>query len=126
LGLANYIIFTGFVERNMLVDFYSLARVFIFASKVESQGLVILESMSCGTPVVAIGEMGTRELMGGDFGGYMVEDDLDVFVEKVDLLLGDFQLHKLKSIEALEEASKWRIDTMTNRVLSLYENLLIN
>jgi glycosyltransferase involved in cell wall biosynthesis len=123
VGLEQYVIFTGFVERNMLAEFYSLARVFLFASKVESQGLVILESMSCGTPVVAIGEMGTKELMGGDFGGYMVEDDLDLFVEKVEMLLSDFSLHRIKSDEALEESKKWQIDNMTMKVLKLYEEL---
>jgi glycosyltransferase involved in cell wall biosynthesis len=123
IGLENHVIFTGFVERNMLAEFYSMARVFLFASKVESQGLVILESMSCGTPVVAIGEMGTKELMGGDFGGYMVEDDLDLFVEKVDMLLSDYSLHKIKSDEALEESKKWQIDNMTLKVLKLYEEL---
>jgi glycosyltransferase involved in cell wall biosynthesis len=124
LGLCDHVIFTGFVERDMLAEFYSMARVFIFASKVESQGLVILESMTCGTPVVAIGEMGTKELMGGDFGGFMVEDDLDIFVEKVELLLSDYKLHKIKSDEALQEAKKWKIDGMTLKVLKLYEGLL--
>jgi glycosyltransferase involved in cell wall biosynthesis len=109
----------------MLAQFYSMAKVFIFASKVESQGLVILESMTCGTPVVAIGEMGTKELMGGDYGGFMVEDDLDIFVEKVELLLSDLQLHQRKSAEALHEAKKWNIDSMSLRVLQLYEDLLI-
>jgi glycosyltransferase involved in cell wall biosynthesis len=125
LGLIDQVIFTGFVERDRLAEFYSMARVFTFASKVESQGLVILESMMCGTPVVAIGEMGTKELMGGDFGGFMVEDDLDIFVEKVDMLLSDGNLHKIKSDEALEEAKKWKIDGMTLKVLKLYEGLLI-
>ena len=86
-GLTEKVIFTGFVEREKLKDFYSTANVFVFASKVESQGLVTLESMACGTPVVAIGKMGTREVMGGDSGGFMVDDDMDMFVEKTDLLL---------------------------------------
>ncbi|MDD4975285.1 MAG: glycosyltransferase [Bacteriovorax sp.] len=125
LGLQDHVIFTGFVERDKLAEFYSMAHVFTFASKVESQGLVILESMTCGTPVVAIGEMGTKELMGGDFGGFMVEDNLNLFVEKVELLLSDYQLHKLKSEEALQEATKWKIESMTLRVLKLYEGLLV-
>ncbi len=125
LGLEGRVIFTGFVQRNMLAEFYSMAHIFIFASKVESQGLVILESMTCGTPVVAIGEMGTRALMASGDGGYMVDDDLDLFIEKVELLLNDTQVHKIKSAEALKESKKWCSDIMASKVLTLYEDLLI-
>jgi glycosyltransferase involved in cell wall biosynthesis len=125
LGLEGRVIFTGFVQRNMLAEFYSMAHIFIFASKVESQGLVILESMTCGTPVVAIGEMGTRALMASGDGGYMVDDDLDLFIEKVELLLNDTQVHKIKSAEALKESKKWGSDIMASKVLTLYEDLLI-
>lgn len=124
LGLKEHVIFTGFVERKMLADFYSMAHVFIFASKVESQGLVILESMTCGTPVVAIGEMGTKALMDSGFGGYMVDDNIDLFIEKIDLLLNDTNIYKLKSDEALQEAKKWGSDIMSSKVLALYEDLL--
>lgn len=125
LGVMEKIIFTGFVPRERLKDFYSLAYVFMFASKVESQGLVILESMACGTPVVAIGEMGTRALMVRGRGGFMVNDDLDLFIEKVDLLLNNSELYAAKSQEAIEEAKEWGSELMSTKVLSLYENLLL-
>ncbi|MBF0299555.1 MAG: glycosyltransferase [Oligoflexia bacterium] len=124
MQLKDHVVFTGFIERSKLAQLYSIADVFVFASKVESQGLVILESMTCGTPVVAIGKMGTRELMGGDFGGYMVDDDLDLFVEKVDLLLNDPQIYKIKSTEALQEAKKWKIDVMASKMLRVYQTLV--
>jgi glycosyltransferase involved in cell wall biosynthesis len=125
LDLEDLVLFTGFVEREMLKDFYSLAHVFIFGSKVESQGLVILESMTCGTPVVAIGEMGTRALMRRGRGGFMVEDNIDLFIEKVDLLLSNPEVYASKSAEALQEAYEWRSEIMSARVLTLYEDLLI-
>lgn len=125
LGLEDLVLFTGFVEREMLKDFYSLAYVFIFGSKVESQGLVILESMTCGTPVVAIGEMGTRALMRRGRGGFMVEDNIDLFIEKVDLLLSNPEVYRSKAAEALQEAKEWGSEIMSERVLTLYEDLLI-
>ena len=125
LGLSDSIIFTGFVERNRLLHFYSMAHVFIFASKVESQGLVILESMTCGTPVVAIGEMGTTALMHEGLGGFMVNDNLELFTEKVELLLNDSIIHLQKSKEAIILAQKWGIDLMSNKIMEVYEELLI-
>jgi 1,2-diacylglycerol 3-alpha-glucosyltransferase len=124
LGVEKDVEFTGFVPRESLKHFYSLAYIFVFASKVESQGLVILESMACGTPVVAIGEMGTRALMARGRGGFMVDDDLDLFIEKVELLLSDSELHARFSADALLEANEWGSISMSTKVLTLYEDLI--
>ncbi len=124
-GLSKHVIFTGFVERTSLKEYYYAADVFVFASKVESQGLVALEAMAYGTPVVAVGKMGTREVMGGDNGGFMVDDDLDMFTEKVALLLNDKKLHKLKTAEALHHVEKWSMETMALKLLNIYKSLVI-
>jgi glycosyltransferase involved in cell wall biosynthesis len=124
LGISDHVLFTGFIERKFLKTLYTIADVFIFASKVESQGMVALESMACGTPVVAIGKMGTREVMGGDFGGFMVDDELDMFIEKVDLLLTNKELYTCKSKEALKHVDKWTIDLQADRMIKLYKTLI--
>lgn len=121
--LGESVLFTGFIPRQRLKEFYSAADIFVFASKVESQGMVILESMACGTPVVAIGKMGTREVMGGDIGGYMVDDDIEMFVEKVHLLLNDPNDYKIKSKEALRHVDKWTINLTADKVIKLYQSL---
>jgi 1,2-diacylglycerol 3-alpha-glucosyltransferase len=122
-NLSSRVIFTGFVAKKLINDYYMIADVFVFPSKVESQGLVALEAMSCGIPVVAIGKMGTREVMSGDNGGFMVDDDIDNFTEKVSLLLKDKKLHAFKSKEALHHADKWRIENMAIKLLSLYKKM---
>jgi glycosyltransferase involved in cell wall biosynthesis len=101
-----------------------LAKVFVFASKVESQGMVVLESMACGTPVVAIGKMGTREVMGGDSGGFMVDDELETFAKMVEVLLNDSLIHKMKSDEALQHVSKWTIQLQAAKMIKLYNFLV--
>lgn len=123
-GVIEHVVFTGFVERLKLKNFYSLAKVFVFASKVESQGMVVLESMACGTPVVAIGKMGTREVMGGDSGGFMVDDELETFAEMVEVLLNDSLIHKMKSDEALQHVSKWTIQLQAAKMIKLYNFLV--
>jgi len=122
-GVFENLLFTGFIERHKLKTYYSIADVFVIASKVESQGMVALESMACGTPVVAIGEMGTREVMGGDYGGFMVDNELEEFTEKVDLLLNDKSVHSLKSDEALQHLSKWTIQSSAEKMFRLYNHL---
>ncbi len=124
IGISQQVMFTGFIEREKLKYFYSIADVFIFASKVESQGLAILESMVCGTPVVAIVKMGIREVMGGDNGGFMVDDDLEMFSEKTSLLLNNPEVHQLKSKEAILHSQKWASGFYAEKLVRLYSSLI--
>ena len=53
LGIADYVRFTGFVPDAELVELYRCARVFVLAGRGEGFGIVLLEAMACGVPVVA-------------------------------------------------------------------------
>lgn len=123
-GLENHVVMVGFVPHRELRTYYSLADVFVFASKVESQGLVVLEAMQCGLPVVAIGKMGTREVMGGDNGGFMVDDDQDEFVEAVQRLLDDPELRARKSQEARSHAIGWTMGVQARKMEQFYKAVL--
>src|SRR3569833_1773156 len=61
LGLEQDVHFAGYLDRNTgLLDCYAAADVFVFASRTETQGLVLLEAMAQGTPVVSTAELGTQ------------------------------------------------------------------
>ncbi len=120
MGFGDSVAFTGYVPKEKVKYLYAMADVFIFASKTETQGLVTIESMMAGTPVVAIGEMGTKIVMNGDNGGFMVPEDQAVFSSKVLSLLTDRDLWKRKSTEALEYAQKWSSETMAERLFKIY------
>jgi len=122
-GVADSILFTGCIERNKLKQLYRGAEVFVFASKVESQGMVALEAMACGTPVVAIGKMGTREVMGGDSGGFMVDDDKCEFAEKVQILLNCPEIRSVKAEEAHRHAELWSMEVQAKKMMKLYRQL---
>lgn len=123
-GLKKQILFLGFVPHKRLKGFYSLADLFVFASKVESQGLVILEAMRCGLPVVAIGKMGTREVMGGSNGGFMVDDDEDEFLAAVAMMLDDADLRERKRTEAIAHAAKWTMRAQAEKMERFYRIVL--
>jgi 1,2-diacylglycerol 3-alpha-glucosyltransferase len=123
-GLEKFIYFTGYIDQTKMKNIYTLADIFVFPSKTETQGLVTIESMLCGTPVVAIGEMGTKEVMNGDNGGFMVEDDIDKFSEKVDDLLSNKKLYKEKQADALKYSKGWTIQVKAKLMEKLYEDLL--
>jgi 1,2-diacylglycerol 3-alpha-glucosyltransferase len=76
--------------------------------------------MATGTPVVAIGEKGTRDVMEGDHGGFMVANDVDEFARATLRLLGDEDLRRAKSAEAISWSKRYRIDEVTDELLELY------
>ena len=123
-GVDHCIVFTGYIPRKKLKYIYAYADVFLFASKTEGQGLVIIESMLCGTPVVAIGEMGTRDIMGKNLGGFMVEDNLDEFCQKTLLLLRNGNVYRRKSREAQKYADEWTNVASAIKMQTLYQSLL--
>lgn len=123
-GLEKSVACTGYVPSSDMVYFYKIAQVFTFPSKTETQGLVTVEAMLSGLPVVAIGELGTVDVMQGDHGGFMVKDDCEEFSRKVTVLLKDSQLHRQKSEEAVKWAQKWKISNLTPQLVKDYEKAL--
>ena len=101
-----------------------MAKIFVFPSKTETQGLVTCEAMLAGLPVVAIGEMGTTDIMQGDNGGFMVKDDVMEFAQKIQLLLENDEVYKNKSEEAIEWAIRMEISNLTPKLINCYEKAI--
>lgn len=65
--------FIGFIKREDLPEFYSSLDLFIFPSAMESQGLVALEAMACGTPVIGANARGLKNTIIDGKTGYLYE-----------------------------------------------------
>jgi D-inositol-3-phosphate glycosyltransferase len=74
LGIEERVTFLGRIEHEQLSQFYSAADVLVLPSHYESFGLVALESMACGTPVVATRVGAMQRVVGGDGAGRLVEN----------------------------------------------------
>lgn len=121
--LANHVVFLGYVPRRELPAYYSMAELFIFPSITETQGLVTIEAMLCGTPVVGINEMGTAEVMKGEKGGLLSSNDVVEYSEKVACLLKNQDLRTRKSQEAIERGKHWTIEASCTKLLELYASV---
>ena len=124
LGIEEYCVFPGYFDRKDLALVYSISEIFMFPSLTDTQGLVTLEAMLSGTPVVAIGALGTITVMGGDNGGFMVKDDMAEFTARTLDLLGDPDLHRRKSEEAKIHARSWSIEELTKKLLVIYQSTM--
>ena len=123
-GLEKSVCFTGYVPSKDVMYLYRMAQVFVFPSKTDTQGLVTIEAMMNGIPVVAIGELGTIDVMQGDHGGFMVGDDVAEFSDRVLSLLRDAKLRKQKSDEGKLWSEQWKISSLTPKLLSCYERVI--
>jgi glycosyltransferase involved in cell wall biosynthesis len=92
LGVRDHCVFTGYVDAARKPDIFRLADVFAMPSKGEGFGIVLLEAMACGIPVVGSKQDGTCEaLRGGDLGILVNPDSLD---EVADGILRAFSVPK--------------------------------
>ncbi|MEM1182038.1 MAG: glycosyltransferase [Acidobacteriota bacterium] len=125
LKLEDRVKFVGYLDRGgELMDCYRAADAFIFASRTETQGLVLLESMALGVPVVSTSIMGTRDILELEKGALVAKEDEEDFARQVVRLLSDGDLHAQKSREARAYAlGEWDAATMARRLSAVYEDL---
>lgn len=125
-GLADNVRFVGYLDRGGgLLDCYRSADVFVFASRTETQGLVLLESMALGTPVVSTAVMGTKTVLEGARGAIVVDEELESFAAAVLRVLGDADLRAALSTEAAAFiVERWSGTEMARRLLMHYDRLL--
>jgi glycosyltransferase involved in cell wall biosynthesis len=119
-GLADKVVWMNYQPRSMLPAIYSAADVFTFPSKTETQGLVTIEALLCGTPVVGVNEMGTAEILEGNRGGFLAEDNPADYAEKVLQLTQNPELRATKAAEGLAHAQAWTTVKACRRMETLY------
>jgi glycosyltransferase involved in cell wall biosynthesis len=109
--------FAGFLKGEDLARAYASADLFLHCSITETFGLVVLESMASGVPVIARDEGGPSEIVAHDQSGYLVPPlDLDGFVEKVLKLGNDAELRKKMSEESRRVGEEATWEKINNRV----------
>jgi 1,2-diacylglycerol 3-alpha-glucosyltransferase len=127
LGLQDNVQFIGYLDRyTELNACYNAADIFVFSSKSETQGLVLLEAMAQATPVVAIAELGTASILVDDLGAKIATESEVDFVEKIHALLINHEERKALGLRGKEYAyTKWTSAVQTDRMLSLYGNVIL-
>jgi len=124
-GLADNVLFVGNLDRSgPLLDCYRSANVFVFASRTETQGLVLLEAMAQGVPVVSTAVMGTKSVLEGARGAVVVDEDEAQFAAAVERVLMDRTLRSSLGADAARfVAEQWSSAETAKRMLSLYQGI---
>ena len=124
MGLGDKVTFTGAVRQTALPDYYNAADVFVLPSYYESFGLVVLEAMACGTPVITSRVGGPSSFVNEGETGYLIPwHDPDLYAQRLDLLLADSALRASIGKAAVAKARSMGWSVVASRMSDLYISL---
>ena len=127
LGLDQSVVFLGKRDQDKLPYYYSAAEVLVMPSHYESFGMVALEAMACGTPVIASEVGGLAYLVrDGETGFTIPAEEPDALCEKLTWLLNDSELHQKMSRQAAEYAQDYAWEKIAKQIVDVYEELVGN
>ena len=125
LDLADVVQFVGAVDQSRLPHYYRAADVTVMPSTYESFGLVAVESMACGTPVVASRVGGLATIVRERENGALVPwRDPRLFADRIRPILTDAAYAAKLRGGALETAAQFSWDAVAERTVSVYDSLL--
>jgi 1,2-diacylglycerol 3-alpha-glucosyltransferase len=123
LGIQAQVRFIGYLDRRTeLPDCYAAGDAFVFASRTETQGLVLLEAMAQGTPVVSIAELGTRSILTAQSGAFVVAEEEEAFAAAVCEALA-LASDAPRRTQLRAHAESWASLAMARRLANFYEKV---
>ncbi|MBK9007976.1 MAG: glycosyltransferase [Anaerolineae bacterium] len=124
LGLDQSVVFLGVRDQDKLPYYYSAAEVVVMPSHYESFGMVALEAMACGAPVIASEVGGLAYLVrDGETGFTIPAEEPETLCEKLSWLLNDDELHAKMSAQAAAYAQDYAWEKIAKQIVDVYEEL---
>ncbi|MEE9325460.1 MAG: glycosyltransferase, partial [Dehalococcoidia bacterium] len=125
LGIEGDVTFTGTVSQERLIHFYNAADICVIPSYYESFGLVAVESLACGTPVVASRVGGLLDTIKDGKNGYLVPWHCpEPFAERMELLLENEALRSRFGLQARASVERLSWPQIAERVLQVYKSVV--
>ena len=124
LGLEDHVLFLG--KRDSTAEFYNISDIKILLSEKEAFGLVLLEAMACGVPVIGSNIGGMLEIIEPGINGYLVElgDTQKAAQYVVEMLSDETKLQKLRQGALKTVAERFHSSKILEQYEGLYEQLL--
>ena len=131
LGLQDKITILGYVPRAKVLDLMEASDLFVFPSVTETQGMVVIESMGRGTPVLGADAMGVGWMMrkgtpdGDPRGGWLAKaGDVNDYAEKLEKLMNDAALRQSMVPDAEALAADYKAEAINAKLASFYQEVL--
>jgi glycosyltransferase involved in cell wall biosynthesis len=124
-GQSGRLHITGVLDPSQLADAYHAMDVFAFASKSETQGMVLTEAMAAGVPIVALDASGVREVVRNETNGRLLHEETPETFAAALKWLADLPSTKIQALRqgALETAESFSMPQTAARAIARYETL---
>ena len=120
LGIRDKVTFMGNVPNAQVKDYLNAADIFLFASRSETQGIVLVEALAAGCPVVAVHATGADDVVRNGVNGFLTAEDEDTWAEKAAEALRPENLGRMR------EAARSDADNYRASRLAIYAEMLYN
>jgi glycosyltransferase involved in cell wall biosynthesis len=124
LDIANKVEFTGNMPHEEVIAHLKAADIFCFASITETQGLVTMEALAAGLPVVAVDAPGTRDVMNHDQEGLLTANDSRALAQAIETVITSQDLHQRFKTAARNRAESLSIDAQVQKLVGVYEQAI--
>jgi len=124
MGISGKVIFTGLLEPDVVAGAYKSADIFVFPSVTETQGLVLVEAMAAGLPVVAQAAFGSLAMVKDGVTGYLCKEGEKKFAELILSLLENSDLRQMMGEAGQRRAERFSADKMAVRLEKAYNALI--
>ncbi|OGY22733.1 MAG: hypothetical protein A2126_04845 [Candidatus Woykebacteria bacterium GWB1_45_5] len=124
LKIADETIFTGFIDSKKIPKVYADGDIFVYSSKTETQGLVVVEALVSGLPVVALNDPAFQGVVENGKNGFLVSENSAEFANKIRQLLADKELRDKFSSTAKLAAKKFSAKETAEKLELLYQKVI--
>ena len=124
LGIGDRVFFTGKVPFSEIPAYLKAANLFGFASTTETQGLVTMEAMAAGLPVVAVDASGTRDIVDHGEQGMLVENNSNALADAINQLLNSPEQMQRFRENALEKAKSFAMENLAEKMIDVYRQAI--
>jgi 1,2-diacylglycerol 3-alpha-glucosyltransferase len=126
LRIQDRIIFTGAAPHDQVPHFMAAADLFVFPSRAETQGLVLIEAMATGLPVVALHGTGSDDVLADTGAGVLSLPDEAAFADAILTTLADPDQLAAMGQAARQVAQCYSVAALTEQLLGVYERALLS
>ncbi len=125
LRIERFVTFTGAINRDNLITYYHNADVFVTASTIETQGIVVLEAMATGMPIIGVRKLALKELIIDNYNGFLAEPfNAKDMADKCEILIKHKELIKEFSKNSYLIAKKHDINSTMKKLERIYNSLI--
>lgn len=120
LGIAERVTFTGLIPFEQVPAYLKAADLFVFASVTETQGLVTMEALAAGLPVVAVDATGTSDVVDHEQEALLTSNDSQALAEAIRRILQDDDLRRRLQAAGQERIKSFDIQNQAQRLVEVY------